>query len=66
MSKRRLLYVAMVGVLLGVGGQGWSAPRLVNEAVDVVGVGAEAEPLIAIEASRTGSSTGSWPISPTA
>jgi hypothetical protein len=54
MSKRRLLYLAMVGVLLGVGGQGWSAPRLVNEAVDVVGVGAEAEPLIAIEASRTG------------
>ena len=52
MSKRRLLYVAMVGVLLGVGGSVWSAPRLLNEAVDVVG--AEAEPLIAIEASRAG------------
>ena len=52
MFTRKLLYVGMVGVLLGLSGAAWSAPRVVNEAPEIVGAGAEAEPLIAIEASR--------------
>ena len=52
MLKRKLLYVGMVVGLFGLGGHAWSAPLVLNGAPEVVGAGAEAEPLIAIEASR--------------